>query len=130
MIEEIRQIVDKADDCLESAVYNMKGGFYDAAVNRSYYAIFDATVALLHAIGVTAKSHKGVQIKFNECFILTQILPESANQILASSFSKRQMGDYDLWSEITEEEAKKVVEDAAEFIELTKSYLSKNNFKL
>ncbi len=129
MIEEIRQMIDKADDCLESAVYNMKGGFYDAAVNRSYYSIFDATVALLHAIGETAKSHKCVQIKFNECFILTQILPESANQIVASSFSKRQMGDYDLWSEIMEV-AKKVVEDAAEFIVLTKSYLSKNTFKL
>jgi uncharacterized protein (UPF0332 family) len=35
-MKEVGALMAKAEDCLESVIYNVKGGFYDAAANRAY----------------------------------------------------------------------------------------------
>ena len=59
MKPEIVRLIAKARDCLKSADLNYWEEFFDAAVNRSYYGIFDMVTALLLAQDVTVKSHSG-----------------------------------------------------------------------
>jgi uncharacterized protein (UPF0332 family) len=53
MMPEVIRLLEKAADCLESAGFNLENGFPDAAVNRSYYAVFDAVTALLRTNTIT-----------------------------------------------------------------------------
>ena len=64
MKPEIIRLIEKAHDCLESADLNLREEFFDAAVNRSYYGIFDMVTALLLAKNVTVKSHSGAIQQF------------------------------------------------------------------
>jgi uncharacterized protein (UPF0332 family) len=59
MKPEIRRLLEKAHDCLESAELNFENGFFDTSINRSYYGIFDALTALLIFKEITVKSHSG-----------------------------------------------------------------------
>lgn len=52
--------MDGARDAVESAQYNLDGGFYGVAVNRAYYAFFYAATALLLTRNLTRAKHSGV----------------------------------------------------------------------
>ncbi len=88
MSVELVQILEKADDCIEAAEYDLKGSFYEAAVNRSYYAIYSCIVALLYVTDTFPKSHKGAHTKFNELYIQTNILPINLSKIISENFNK------------------------------------------
>lgn len=74
-MKEIQDRIDKALDCLGSAQYNLEGGYFDAAANRAYYAVFDAMLAILLYKGFQPKSHTGARTLFAQHFILTGDLP-------------------------------------------------------
>ncbi len=116
-------MIAKAEDCLESAEYNLKGDFLAATANRAYYAVFDAVMALLYVKNIYPKSHNGAKVKFCELYILTEILPDRANELLTDCYSKRQTGDYDFNVEISYEEAEQTLQNAVEFVEMAKKYL-------
>lgn len=125
-MNEVRTMLAKADDCLESAVYNLKGDFLDAATNRAYYGVFDALSALLLAKKLSAKSHSGAQSLFNEHFVKTGLFPKEAGMWINFCFQMRQQSDYDFSSKIELEEAKQVVEYCERFIILAKAWLNDN----
>jgi uncharacterized protein (UPF0332 family) len=120
---EIYKLIEKANDCLESAELNQKEGFYDAAVNRSYYAVFDVLTALLLSKGITVKSHSGAIKQFANYFIRTEILKIEMQEVLIFCFHKRQKGDYDLYSDILESEGLESIEKARYFVNNCKVWL-------
>lgn len=120
---EINRLLAKANDCIESAELNLKEGFYDAAVNRSYYAVFDALTALLLSKGITVKSHSGAIQQFALHFIKENIFEEKMQEILIYCFQKRQKGDYDLYSDLSELEANESLEKAKYYLELASDWL-------
>ena len=71
MKAEIIRLLEKAHDCLESAELNLDNGFFDTAVNRSYYGIFDAVTALLLSKEIAVKSHSGSIQQFALHFVKT-----------------------------------------------------------
>ena len=123
----IANILSKASDCLDDSILLLSEESYDAALNRSYYAMFHSIQALLFTISFVAKSHSGAHNAFHKHFILTQILPRNLGLVLKRTFEKRQCGDYD-YEEVLLEDAKESVEDARLFFEATVLYLKKNNF--
>lgn len=114
----------KADDCLENAKYLFKGSFYLGTVNRSYYAIFNYVQALLFTKQIFTKTHQGCHSKFNELFIKVGIFPKELAERLNEAFELRQSGDYDMNTDIGEEEAKASIENAELFCEKIKKYLA------
>jgi uncharacterized protein (UPF0332 family) len=77
--------------------------------------------AILYTKGTLAKTHQGVRSKFSELFIKTNIFLHTSDTI-ALLFDYRQEADYDLDADIRDEEARKLIEKAAEFLKLTKQY--------
>lgn len=127
MKQEIDKIIAKADDFYEDADYLYKGQRYEAVVNRSYYAMSTMIQALLLSENIFSKTHQGTMLKFHESFIKARKLPVDMGKILNETFQKRQFGDYDVDANISDEEAKEVLENAKLFIEEIKAYLLRNN---
>jgi len=116
MKPEIIRLIEKAHDCLESADLNLREEFFDAAVNRSYYGIFDMVTALLLAKNVTVKSHSGAIQQFAQYFIKTGIFSLELQEHIIYCFQKRQKGDYDLYSDLSREEATSAIAKAKAFV--------------
>jgi uncharacterized protein (UPF0332 family) len=120
--EGISKALAKAQDAIESAEYTLNGGFDTAAISRAYYACYYCMLALLSTKQITTKSHQGTHTKFNELFIKTELFPRSASKVVTLLFDYRQKADYDIYIDVSEEEAKELVIKATEFLQLTKNY--------
>ena len=123
MTEEIKKILHKSEDFYKDAEYLFEGHRYEATVNRCYYAMFTAAQALLLTKGIFSKTHQGLQIKFNELFIKTGLLPVELGKSLNETFEKRQFGDYDVDASISEQDAEKVVQNARLFLDSIRKVL-------
>lgn len=53
-----------AAETLGAAEYLLKGGYYNDAVSRAYYAMFYASRALLAVRNLHPKGHKGLVLQF------------------------------------------------------------------
>ncbi len=123
MNEDVKRLMARAYNCLADARLIFETGRYNGVPNRSYYAIFDAVNALLRLHNQFANSHRGAKNRFNEFYIKTNILPREANLWLEGAFELRQSGDYDFEYDVTEADAQKSIEYAAEFLLHTEIYL-------
>ena len=122
-LPEILKALEKAADALDTAEYDLKGGFMLATVNRVYYCIFYCMTALLYSEGVYAKTHQGARAKFGELFIKTGILPSEMANHARNAYDLRQEADYDLDAQISEEEAKILLQNAHDFYRMSSEYL-------
>jgi uncharacterized protein (UPF0332 family) len=95
-------------------------------VNRAYYAMFYAALALLATIGQQPSKHSGVLALFDQHFIKTQVLPKEMGKFLHKAFDTRQTGDYEEESEITREQAAEVLGFAVQFVKSIEEKLSKS----
>jgi uncharacterized protein (UPF0332 family) len=124
--QEVGRLLIKAEDCLESSELNLREGFPDAAVNRSYYAIFDALTALLLLKGISVKSHSGAIQQFALHYIKPEIFKTEMQEFLIFCFQKRQKGDYDLYSDLTESEAQECLLKAKHFFSIANRFIAEN----
>ena len=53
--------IERAYGSLEEAKRMMQGGFYNASINRLYYACYYMAVALLLKYDIAAQTHSGVK---------------------------------------------------------------------
>ena len=86
--------LELAFDTLKEADYNTEGGYYNAAVNRLYYACYYAASALLLDNEVTAHTHNGVKIQLSLHFVRTGLLSIEHGATFSLLFEKRQASDY------------------------------------
>lgn len=121
------KIMEKAEEAIEAAEYNIKGGFSLAATNRAYYACYYCMVALLLTKDVYAKTHQGLRGKFSELFIKTAIFPDIIATHIKTAFDLRQEADYDFDADIPIDVATNVVNNTKEFYQHALGYL--NNLK-
>ena len=124
MREELKKVIGKAEDCIEDARYLFEGKRYDASVNRAYYAVFTSVQGLLLNEDIFVKTHSGAKVKFHEHFIKTGLLPAELGKIFEDVFAMRQEADYDFSSDISEQSAKQTIDDAEEFLNGIKKFLS------
>ena len=119
---ESAKALSKAADAIENARYNLKGGFFAATANRTYYACYYCIIALLYTQNVYSKTHQGARAKFAELFIKTAIFSPEISDSIAILFDYRQEADYDLDEDITHSEAEDLIDRANEIYQLTKVY--------
>ncbi len=94
-------------------------------VNRAYYAMFYATLALFIRFEIEHKTskHSGVISIFDQQFILTGKLERRYSRILHRLFEARQKADYREFAELTPDEAKDAVAQAQEFVTAARTLL-------
>ena len=92
-------------------------------VNRSYYAMFYAALALLASVDKESSKHTGVLSLFNVMFIKTKVLPAEMSKMLRKAFDVRQMADYEDNANVNMEQAVQILMFAEKFIKIIEEKL-------
>lgn len=87
--------MQRAYDTLKEAEVMNRESFYNAAVNRLYYACYYAAVALLLKYDIQTQTHNGVKTMLGLHFISTGKLSIKIGKTFGTLFEKRHSGDYD-----------------------------------
>lgn len=96
-----------------------------AVINRLYYAMFYAVLALLLQKGMGTSKHAGAISLFDKEFIKTGIFDEKLSKILHRAFELRQRGDYMERAEVTKSDVDELFPEAREFVRKVKLHLLK-----
>ena len=87
--------MQRAYDTMKEAEVMIRETFYNAAINRMYYACYYATVALLLKYNIQTQTHNGVKTMLGLHFVSTGKLPLRIGKTFTTLFEKRHSGDYD-----------------------------------
>ena len=85
----------RANETMQEARLLAKEGYYNAAVNRLYYACFYAALALLVANSIPATTHSGVKTMLGLHFVSKGVLAREYGKTFSRLFEIRHSGDYD-----------------------------------
>jgi uncharacterized protein (UPF0332 family) len=89
-----------------------------ATVNRIYYSLFYAVIALLLVKDLSSSKHSGVKGLFNREFIKPGIIPVKYGEFYNTMFEFRQRADYEDFVEFKREMVENWLVMAEEFITL------------
>jgi uncharacterized protein (UPF0332 family) len=116
--------LEQAKDSLDEAEYLFDGNRSSRSVmNRSYYAMFYATLALLIFEPYSSSKHSGILSYFNRKFIKEGLFPEDLGKAFNKAFDLRQRGDYREQVELSYDQVKPFLQLAKQFIDSAISYL-------
>ncbi|NOY69312.1 MAG: HEPN domain-containing protein [Deltaproteobacteria bacterium] len=91
----VKYRLDQARESLSDAKFIFNGNRSPLGViNRSYYAVFYASLALLQKTGKVPRKHSGVISLFDHEFVKQGIFPKQFSKILHPLFTARQVSDY------------------------------------
>lgn len=86
--------LQRAHSTLGEADLLYGGGYYNAAVNRLYYACYYAAVALLLSREIETFTHNGVKTQLSMHFVRTGLLSIEHSTTFGLLFDKRHSSDY------------------------------------
>lgn len=113
----IRRQVEKAHHFLLQADEMMTLGHTDLAVNRFYYACYHIVQALFLQKQISVRTHSGIISQFSLHFVKTEIVSMEDGSLLARLFQLRQKADYNCAYDVSDEEARSLVEPSHHFVE-------------
>ena len=120
----IRYRLEQAEEAIDDATFlfdNNRG--LRSIVNRIYYAMFYAVLALFVREPFQGSKHSGVIGYFNKRFIKEGIFSSETGKYLNMAFEARQESDYKEFSELTRENVEELLKHAKIFIEKVRNYL-------
>ena len=131
MKEELFTLIEyrlkQADDSIKEAEVLLKEGMsLRSVMNRLYYAMFYAVLALLQEKQLGTSKHYGAISLFDREFIKSGIFDKELSKILHRSFELRQKGDYMEQPEITKADIDEILPKTVAFINEIKQYILKN----
>lgn len=93
-------------------------------INRAYYSMFYAVLALFLKAGIRGRTskHKGVISQFDKEFIKTGKLDKRLSAALHKIFDKRLVNDYRDFAISTSEDAREAVVEARLFLDIVRQY--------
>ena len=120
----VRFRIDQAEDALRAAHVLADRYFHRDAVNRSYYGMFYAVLALLVTKRMGTSKHQGAISLFDREFVRTGIFGRELSYWLHEAFEMRLDADYAELVDVPEEEAQRILDNARIFISQVNSHLT------
>jgi uncharacterized protein (UPF0332 family) len=117
--------LERAKEDLMTAENNQLGGFYKAAVNRSYYAIFHCIRAVNLLDGFDASKHSSVIAHFNQFYVHTGEFDRETYKLIDRAYRIREKCDYSDFFIVSKEDSLMQIEHAKKFIHISELYLQK-----
>lgn len=116
--------LEQAGDSLGEAKYLLSGEKSPRSIiNRAYYAMFYAILALLIYEPYSSSKHSGILGYFNRRFIKEGIFDRETGSWVNKAFELRQRSDYREYFEVTREQATDLVIKAEQFISTITSHI-------
>ena len=123
----IKYRLEEAQTALDDAQFLLDGNRSPQSVlNRAYYAMFYAALALLQKIGKVPSKHTGVISLFDTEFVLKGIFPKEFSKDFHKAFELRQASDYKTFKPILKEKAETTLNKAKQFVEVVRKYLAES----
>jgi len=120
----IKYRLEQAKTALEDGRFLLNGGrSTQSVVNRAYYAMFYAALALLQKIGKVPSKHTGVISIFDVEFVAKGIFQKELSRSFHRAFELRQVSDYKSYESISNEKAKETLDKATVFVRAVNEYL-------
>jgi uncharacterized protein (UPF0332 family) len=114
--ELVRYRLQEARDTLAEAEALAERKMLRGALNRAYYSMFYATLALLATRELVAAKHSGVLALFRREFVRPGTFPVELARHLDLAFSLRNRGDYRDFVEVTPEQVNELLPGARAFV--------------
>jgi len=95
-----------------------------SVVNRAYYAMFYAVLALLITAGAGSSKHSGTIALFDEYFVRSGKFPKEMSKTLHRAFDLRQIGDYRELLELDKAQAEEILLAARKFVSAVEQFLA------
>ncbi len=123
MTPEQTALLQKARASLQAARLLASKGFYDFAVSRTYYTMFYVAEAFLLGDGLAFSKHSAVIAAFGQRYAKTGKVPQEYHRYLIEGAGSRNIGDYDITSTLSKDEAAEQMGHAEKFLELAEKHL-------
>jgi len=128
-IKVLRQYrMEQAQSALEDAEFlisHNRSGL--SVVNRAYYAMFYAVLALLQDTSPLPSKHTGIIGLFDVMYIRTGLFDKQRSKDLHRAFDLRQASDYKTIEPITPEQAQEITDTARVLVEAIITFLAAND---
>lgn len=119
----------QAEESINEAEYLFSGKQSPRSIiNRLYYAMFYAVLALIVFEPYSSSKHSGVLSYFNKKFIKEGIFPNELGHSINSAFELRQRSDYREYTELKYEQVEPFTEKARIFVIKVRNYLERSIF--
>ncbi|UCH93886.1 MAG: HEPN domain-containing protein [Candidatus Aminicenantes bacterium] len=135
MIDKEKQVLlakyrlEQAKESIDEAEYLYSGNKSPRSVmNRLYYAMFYAVLALIVFERFILSKHTGVLSFFNKQFIKENVFPTEMGRWINKAFELRQKGDYREYVELTREQVEPYIEFAKSFVKKVEEFLEEKKF--
>lgn len=120
----VRYRLEQAETALADARFLLDSGrSAQSIINRAYYAMFYAALALLQRDGVTPTKHAGVIRLFDTGYVLKGAFPRDLSKDFHKAFELRQVSDYRITDPPSMEKAAALLNRAAQFVEAITNHL-------
>ena len=118
--------LEQADESLQAAAVLLQKELVRPSVNRSYYAMFYAVLALLAVEKKETSKHSGVISLFDKEFVKSGVIAKDFSRWLHDAFDMRQQSDYAAEPSIFYQDASALFRHATDFVKEIKDVLIKN----
>lgn len=122
---EIAANLERAEMSLRAAKEMVLCGFYDFAASRAYYVGFYAATAALLNEDLEFSKHSGVVAAVHQQLVKTGKLDKELGKELNWLFELRNVGDYGVIIHVSQQDAKKAIEVAENFLRAINFLLGK-----
>jgi uncharacterized protein (UPF0332 family) len=109
---------------LEAGQHLQRGGFFEDAVSRAYYAVFHGACALLASIGRTVRTHDGLRAAIAQHFVRPGHVDAKYSRLLARIAADRNDADYGAVATFQAQDAEQDLVQAGEFVAEVERYLA------
>jgi uncharacterized protein (UPF0332 family) len=109
--------IDRSLETLKEANVLIQNAFWNASMNRIYYACYYAVSALLLKANIDSNSHKGIRQMFGLHYIQNGLVSKEDGRLFSDLYDRRQTGDYDDFVYYEEEIIKIYYHEAQGFIQ-------------
>lgn len=107
----------RAQETLLEAETLIQNGFFNAAVNRMYYACYYAAIALLIKHRITSNTHSGVKQMLGSHFVKTGKMLPKYGRFYSQLYNDRITGDYDDFTTYDQDMIDQLLPISKEFIQ-------------
>ena len=114
---------EQVDESLDAARILLEQNLTRSSVNRSYYAMFYAVLALLVTRKQETSKHSGAISLFDKEFVKTGMFKIEFSRWLHDAFDLRQRSDYVAQVQVSKGEASQMLAQAKAFVAGVKSKL-------
>jgi uncharacterized protein (UPF0332 family) len=117
--------LEQADESLQASQLLLEKGLIRPSLNRAYYAMFYAVLALLATRQQETVKHSGAISLFDKEFVRNGTFAKERSRWLHDAFNLRQRSDYAIEIEVKTEKAEEILQHAGIFVADIKANLAK-----